>query len=73
MYYLIRVKDDGVGSMARSFRLPEKEEVDHTMHLLLTRKQTNEVKAHPELYKIVAGYQLRPPVVVVTVSFFPFQ
>ena len=48
MYYLIRVKDGGVGSMAGSFRLPEKEEFDHTMHLLLTRKQTNEVKARPE-------------------------
>ena len=53
MYYLIRVKDGGGGSMAGSFRLPEKEEFDHTMHLQLTRKQTNEVKAHPELYKIL--------------------
>lgn len=39
MYYLIRVKDGGSGSMAGSFRLPEKEEFDRTMHLLLTRKQ----------------------------------
>lgn len=51
MYYLIRVKDGGGGSMTGSFSLPEKEEFDHTMHLLLTRKQTNEVKSHPELYK----------------------
>ena len=51
MYYLIRVKDGSSGSMTGSFLLPEKEEFDHTMHLLLTRKQTNEVKEHPELYK----------------------
>lgn len=51
MYYLIRVKDRGGGSMTGSFSLPEKEEFDYTMHLLLTRKQTNEVKSHPELYK----------------------
>lgn len=51
MYYLIRVKDGGGGSMTGSFHLPEKEEFDHSMHLILTRKQTNEVKAHPELYK----------------------
>ena len=37
--------------MTGSFSLPEKEEFDYTMHLLLTRKQTNEVKSHPELYK----------------------
>ena len=39
--------------MTGSFRLPKKEAFDHDMHLLLTRKQTNEVKAHPELYKIL--------------------
>ena len=53
MYYLIRVKDGGGGSMAGSFHLPEKDEFDHAMRLILTRKQTNEVKAHPELYKIL--------------------
>lgn len=53
MYYMIWVKDGGGGSMTGSFRLPKKEAFDHDMHLLLTRKQTNEVKAHPELYKIL--------------------
>lgn len=53
MYYLIRVKDGGGRSMTGSFQLPKKEEFDHAMHLLLTRKQTNEVKAHRELYKIL--------------------
>lgn len=53
MYYLIRVKDGGGGSMTGSFRLPVKDEFDHDMHLVLTRKQTNEVKAHLGLYKIL--------------------
>ena len=41
MYYLIRVKDGGRGSMTGSFSLPDKDEFDHTMQLVLTRKQTN--------------------------------
>ncbi len=53
MYYLIRVKDGSGGGMAGSFRLPGKEEFDHQMHLIFTRKKTKEVKAHPELYKIL--------------------
>ncbi len=53
MYYLIRVKDGNGGGMAGSFCLPGKEEFDHQMHLIFTRKKTKEVKSHPELYKIL--------------------
>lgn len=53
MYYLIRVKDGGGGSMTGSFELPADEEFDHAMKLILTRKQTNEVKANPKQYKIL--------------------
>ena len=53
MYYLIRVKDGGGGSMTGSFTLPNKNEFDYDKHLIVTRKQTNEVKAHPQLYKIL--------------------
>lgn len=53
MYYLIRVKDGGRGSMAGSFELPDTQEFDHAMHLVLTRKQTNEVKANLKQYKIL--------------------
>lgn len=52
MYYLIRAKDGGSGSMAGSFKLPAKEEFDHAMRLALTRKQTKEVKGNQEKYKI---------------------
>ena len=53
MYYLIRVKDGGRGSMTGSFLLPDKDEFDHTMQLILTRKQTNGVKSNPKQYKIL--------------------
>ena len=53
MYYLIRVKDGSGGGMAESFHLPGKEEFDHPVYLIFTRKKTKEVKAHPELYKIL--------------------
>lgn len=53
MYYLIRVKDGGGGSMTGSFELPDEEEFDYTMQLVLTKKQTKEVKANPKKYKIL--------------------
>lgn len=53
MYYLIRVKDGGGGSIVSSLNLPETDEFDVTLNLILTKKQTNEVKAHPEIYKII--------------------
>lgn len=53
MYYLIRVKDGGGGSMVGSFKLTEEGEFDQDMHLTLTRKQTNEVKANPTQYKFL--------------------
>lgn len=54
MYYLIRVKDGGGGSMVGSFELPDAHEFDHAMHLTLTRKQTKEVKASPKQYKFLS-------------------
>ena len=53
MYYLIRVKDGGGGSMTGSFELPDEEEFDYTMQLILTRKQTKEVKTSPKKYKFL--------------------
>lgn len=53
MYYLIRVKDGGGGSMTGSFELPDGKEFDHAMQLILTRKQTKEVKANPKQYKFL--------------------
>jgi len=54
MYYLIRVKDGGGGSMVSSFKLPDIDEFDCPVHFTLTRKQTNAVKENPALYKIMS-------------------
>lgn len=54
MYYLIRVKDGSGGNMTGSFELPDEEEFDYTMQLVLTRKQTKEVKASPKKYKFLS-------------------
>lgn len=54
MYYLIRVKDGGGGSMTGSFDLPDENEFDHDMQLILTRKQTKDVKANPKKFKFIA-------------------
>lgn len=51
--FLIRVKDiHSRTSIARSFDLPD-EEFDVNVSRILTRKQTNEVKMHPKIYKIM--------------------
>ena len=54
MYYLIRVKDGGGGSMTGSFDLPDENEFDHDMQLILTRKQTKDVTAKPQKFKFIA-------------------
>lgn len=39
--------------MVGSFTLPDTDEFDHSMNLVLTRKQTNEIKANPKQYKFL--------------------
>ena len=51
--YLIRVKDIKSKSMISSLSLPHTGEFDETIHLTLTPKQTNEVKANPHRYKFL--------------------
>jgi hypothetical protein len=51
--YLIRVKDRNSNGMLSGYTLPEQDEFDVEIALILTRKQTNEVKANPKLYKIL--------------------
>ena len=40
--------------MTGSFDLPDDNEFDHDMQLILTRKQTKEVKANPQKFKFIA-------------------
>jgi len=51
--YVIRVKDLGSSGILSGLRLPASGSFDTEVHLVLTKKQTNEVKAHPEMYKFV--------------------
>lgn len=51
--YLIRVKDLDSSGILSGLRLPSSGEFDMDVHLTLTKKQTKEVKAHPEMYKFI--------------------
>ncbi len=50
--YVIRVKDLKSNGILSGFDLPE-DTFDLQIHMVLTRKQTNAVKANPTLYKLV--------------------
>lgn len=51
--YVIRVKDLDSNGILSGLRLPAGGEFDRDIHRILTRKQTKEVKAHPETYRFV--------------------
>ena len=57
--FLIRVKDINSGtSLLKSFRsLPKEGEFDEDVHIVLTNRQANEIRAHPEKYKIIMANQ----------------
>jgi len=48
---LVRVKDLGSNGILSGLRLPSGGEFDVDIRRILTRKQTNEVKAQPEIYR----------------------
>lgn len=51
--YVIRVRDKASKGMVSSLQLPSFEEFDERITLKLTRRQTNEIKANPQVYKIL--------------------
>lgn len=53
MKYVIRIKSK-VG-IVQKFDIPVDEETDFTADILLTRRQTNEVKSNPALYRFLAS------------------
>ena len=55
--YLVRVKDIHSTGMLRSFGPFSDDEFDMQVKRTLTRKQTNEIKAHLEIYKFVPKNQ----------------
>lgn len=53
--YLIRVKDLDSTGILSGLSLPSTGAFDQEVHLILTKKQTNEIKAHPERYKFISS------------------
>lgn len=51
--YLIRVKDLGSDGILSGLRLPSSGAFDICIRRILTRKQTNEVKANPDIYRFM--------------------
>ena len=51
--YLIRVRDVDKQGILAGLRLPSDEEFDVCVHKILTRKQTKEVKANPDVYRTI--------------------
>lgn len=55
--YVIRVKDISSNGIISGISLPDQETFDIEYRILLTRRQTNEIKAHPEKYKFMPKNQ----------------
>jgi hypothetical protein len=51
--YIVRVKEAESSGILSGLKLPDTEEYDLQVHKLLTRKQTNEVKIHPDIYRFL--------------------
>lgn len=52
--YVIRIRT--TSGIAQKFNIPADKEADFTADILLTRRQTNEVKANPELYRYLPAF-----------------
>ena len=70
MYYLIRVKDiTSNGIASKLTMLPENDEFDELVCVTLTKKQTNEVKANPQKYRIIMKKHLLIILTCILISF----
>jgi len=52
-YYIIRLRDSNTCSLVSGLELPNEKEFDISVSLILTKKQTSEVKSHPDIYKFL--------------------
>lgn len=55
--YVIRIKDINSNGISSGLLLPNEESFDEEYNFLLTRRQTKEIKEHPEEYKIMPSCQ----------------
>lgn len=53
-YYAVRVKDIMSNGILSALQLPNEDEFDVNISIILTRKQTNETKSNPETYKFIS-------------------
>jgi hypothetical protein len=53
--YLIRIKDTGTRCIVHGLGLPRVGEYDICLQRIFTRKKTDEIKARPDIYKIIDG------------------
>jgi hypothetical protein len=72
--YVIRVKDSNCsGGILSGLRLPATGEFDVIIPRILTRKQTKEVKTHPELYRYIPASTNFDFLDLHTNKFYPFS
>jgi len=57
MNFLIRIKDVNSNGISSGLNLPKEEVFDEEISLLLTRRNTNEIKANPNKYKFMPKNQ----------------
>lgn len=69
--YLIRVKDLGSSGILSGLPLPATAEFDVFIQRILTRKQTKETKAHPEIYRFLSNSSIFDFLDLHTNKFFP--
>lgn len=55
--YVIRIKDKNSNGIASGLNLPVQESFDTDFSLLMTRRQTKDIIAHPEAYKFMPSNQ----------------
>lgn len=55
--YVVRIKDINSNGISSRLIIPEEDTFDKEYNLLLTRRQTKEIKANPEKYKIMPKHQ----------------
>lgn len=53
--YLTQIKDIGSRGTTTNIPLPSQDEFDCPVHLILTKKQTKEVKAYPDVYRYLTN------------------
>lgn len=58
MKYLIRIKDIGSNGMLSGYQVPNQGEFDVDISKLFTRRNTNEIKSNPHIYKFLPQNQI---------------